>query len=153
MEKEKFLDLINEINKIARLKVIAYKIEEMNEKYDEFIEDFYFIEWLRLSTDLRTSMEEVNNTLVLFEELLEELEIAKYNAEDKLYNKCMMLLMYNKKDLGKIIRNLEDYSDEYIVDVILNFAENNFYEIDEDYFVLEIEKLLQGGQGDDRTRI
>lgn len=153
MEKEKFLDLINEINKIARLKVIAYKIEEMNEKYDEFIEDFYFIEWLRLSTDLRTSMEEVNNTLVLFEELLEELEIAKYNAEDKLYNKCMMLLMYNKKDLGKIIRNLEDYSDEYIVDVILNFAENNFYEIDKDYFVLEIEKLLQGGQGDDRTRI
>lgn len=153
MKKEKILDIINEINKIARLKVIAYKIEEMNEKYDEFIEDFYFIEWLRLSTDLRTSMEEVNNTLVLFEELLEELEIAKYNAEDKLYNKCMMLLMYNKKDLGKIIRNIEDYSDEYIVDVILNFAENNFYEIDEDYFVLEIEKLLQGGQGDDRTRI
>lgn len=153
MEKEKILDIINEINKIARLKVIAYKIEEMNEKYDEFIEDFYFIEWLRLSTDLRTSMEEVNNTLVLFEELLEELEIAKYNAEDKLYNKCMMLLMYNRKDLGKIIRNIEDYSDEYIVDVILNFAENNFYEIDEDYFVLEIEKLLQGGQGDDRTRI
>ena len=25
--------------------------------------------------------------------------------------------------------------------------------IDEEYFVLEIEKLLQGGQGDDRTRI
>ena len=74
-------------------------------------------------------------------------------AEDKLYNKCMMLLLYNKKDLGKIIKNIEDYKDKYIVDVILNFAENNFYEIDEEYFVLEIEKLLQGGQGDDRTRI
>lgn len=153
MEKEKILEIVNEINKIARLKYISFKIEEMNEKYDEFIEDFYFIEWLRLSKDLRTSMEEVNNTLVLFEELLEELEIAKYNAEDKLYNKCMMLLLYNKKDLGKIIKNIEDYKDEHIVDVILNFAENNFYEIDEEYFVLEIEKLLQGGQGDDRTRI
>ena len=153
MEREKILDLINEINKIARLKYISYKIEEMNEKYDEFIEDFYFIEWLRLATDVGASLEEVTNTSVLFEELLEELEIAKYNAEDKLYNKCMMLLLYNKKDLGKIIKNIEDYKDEYIIDVILNFAENNFYEIDEEYFVHEIEKLLQGGQGDDRTRI
>ena len=153
MEREKILDLINEINKIARLKYISYKIEEMNEKYDEFIEDFYFIEWLRLATDVGASLEEVTNTSVLFEELLEELDIAKYNAEDKLYNKCMMLLLYNKKDLGKIIKNIEDYKDEYIIDVILNFAENNFYEIDEEYFVREIEKLLQGGQGDDRTRI
>ena len=153
MEREKILDLINEINKIARLKYISYKIEEMNEKYDEFIEDFYFIEWLRLATDVGASLEEVTNTSVLFEELLEELEIAKYNAEDILYNKCMMLLLYNKKDLGKIIKNIEDYKDEYIIDVILNFAENNFYEIDEEYFVREIEKLLQGGQGDDRTRI
>lgn len=153
MEREKILDLINEINKIARLKYISYKIEEMNEKYDEFIEDFYFIEWLRLATDVGASLEEVTNTSVLFEEMLEELEIAKYNAEDKLYNKCMMLLLYNKKDLGKIIKNIEDYKDEYIIDVILNFAENNFYEIDEEYFVREIEKLLQGGQGDDRTRI
>lgn len=153
MEREKILDLVNEINKIARLKCIYNKIEEMNEKYDEFVEDFYFIEWLRLATDVGASLEEVTNTSVLFEELLEELEIAKYNAEDKLYNKCMMLLLYNKKDLGKIIKNIEDYKDEHIVDVILNFAENNFYEIDEEYFVLEIEKLLQGGQGDDRTRI
>lgn len=153
MEREKILDLVNEINKIARLKCIYSKIEEMNEKYDEFVEDFYFIEWLRLATDVGASLEEVTNTSVLFEELLEELEIAKYNAEDKLYNKCIMLLLYNKKDLGKIIKNIEDYKDEHIVDVILNFAENNFYEIDEEYFALEIEKLLQGGQGDDRTRI
>ena len=153
MEREKILDLVNEINKIARLKCIYSKIEEMNEKYDEFVEDFHFIEWLRLATDVGASLEEVTNTSVLFEELLEELEIAKYNAEDKLYNKCIMLLLYNKKDLGKIIKNIEDYKDEHIVDVILNFAENNFYEIDEEYFALEIEKLLQGGQGDDRTRI
>lgn len=153
MEREKILDLVNEINKIARLKCIYSKIEEMNEKYDEFVEDFYFIEWLRLATDVGASLEEVTNTSVLFEELLEELEIAKYNAEDKLYNKCIILLLYNKKDLGKIIKNIEDYKDEHIVDVILNFAENNFYEIDEEYFALEIEKLLQGGQGDDRTRI
>ena len=153
MEKEKILDLVNEINKIARLKYISYKIEEMNEKYDEFIEDFYFIEWIKLSTNFRTSMEEVNNTLVLFEELLEELEISIYNAEDKLYNKCMILLIYNKRDLGKIIKNLEDYKDEYIANVILNFATNNYYEIDEEYFVLEIERLLQGGQENDRARI
>ena len=153
MEREKILDLVNEINKIARLKCIYNKIEEMNEKYDEFVEVFYFIEWLRLATDVGASLEEVTNTTVLFEELLEELEIAKYNAEDKLYNKCMMLLLYNKTDLGKIIKNIEDYKDEYIVDVILNFEENNLCEIDEEYFVLEIEKLLQGGQGDDRTRV
>lgn len=153
MEREKILDLVNEINKIARLKCIYSKIEEMNEKYDEFVEDFYFIEWLILATDVGASLEEVTNTSVLFEELLEELEIAKYNAEDKLYNKCIMLLLYNKKDLVKIIKNIEDYKDEHIVDVILNFAENNSYEIDEEYFALEIEKLLQRGQGDDRTRI
>ena len=58
MEKEKILDLVNEINKIARLKCIYNKIEEMNEKYDEFVEDFYFIEWLRLATDVGTSLEE-----------------------------------------------------------------------------------------------
>ena len=153
MEREKILDLVNEINKISRLKCIYNKIEEMNEKYDEFVEDFYFIEWLRLATDVGASLEEVTNTSVLFEELLEELEIAKYNAEDKLYNKCMMLLLYNKKDLGKIIKNIEDYKDEHIVDVILNFAKNNFNEIEAEFFVLELRKLLQGGQGDDRTRI
>ena len=111
MEREKILDLVNEINKIARLKCIYSKIEEMNEKYDEFVEDFYFIEWLILATDVGASLEEVTNTSVLFEELLEELEIAKYNAEDKLYNKCIMLLLYNKKDLVKIIKNIEDYKD------------------------------------------
>ena len=153
MEREKILDLINEINKIARLKYISYKIEEMNEKYDEFIEDFYFIEWLRLATDVGTSLEEVTNTSVLFEELLEELEIAILNAQDKLCNKSTRLLMYNKRDLGKIIRNIEDYSDKYIVDVILDFAENNYNEIDAEFFVLELKKILQGGYGDDKTRV
>ena len=125
----------------------------MNEKYDEFVEDFYFIEWLRLATDVGTSLEEVTNTSVLFEELLEELEIAILNAQDKLYNKSTILLMYNKRDLGKIIRNIEDYNDKYIVDVILDFEENNYNEIDAEFFVLELKKLLQGGQGDDKTRV
>jgi len=147
MEREKLSNLINEINKIARLKYISYKIEEMNEKYDEFIEDFYFIEWLRLSTDFRTSMEEVNNTLVLFEELLEEIEIAIYNAEDKVENICNLLLAYNKKDLGNYIKDFELYNDNYIKDTIMNFVENNMYEIDEDYLFFELEKLLEGGMG------
>lgn len=153
MEREKLSNLINEINKVARLKCIYNKIEEMNEKYDEFVEDFYFIEWLRLATDVGTSLEEVTNTSVLFEELLEELEIAIFNAQDKLCNKSTRLLMYNKRDLGKIIRNIEDYSDKYIVDVILDFAENNYNEIDAEFFVLELKKLLQGGHGDDKTRV
>ena len=71
MEKEKFNSLINEINKIARLNILQYKIEKIVEEYDEFIEDFYFIEWLRLSTNNYTEKEELNNTLELFEELLE----------------------------------------------------------------------------------
>ncbi len=79
MEKEKFNSLINEINKIARLNILQYKIEKIVEEYDEFIEDFYFIEWLRLSTNNYTEKEELNNTLELFKELLEEIEIAIFN--------------------------------------------------------------------------
>ena len=60
MEKEKFNSLINEINKIARLNILQYKIEKIVEEYDEFIEDFYFIEWLRLSTNNYTEKEEIN---------------------------------------------------------------------------------------------
>ena len=41
MEKEKLNSLINEINKIARLNILQYKIEKIVEEYDEFIEDFY----------------------------------------------------------------------------------------------------------------
>ena len=62
MEKEKLNSLINEINKIARLNILQYKIEKIVEEYDEFIEDFYFIEWLRLSTNNYTEKEELNNT-------------------------------------------------------------------------------------------
>ena len=153
MEKEKILEIVNEINKIARLNCMYNKIEEIGDNYDEFVEDFYFIEWLRMPTDLGASLDEVINTSVLFDELLEELEMAILNAEDKLYNKCTSLLLYNRKDLGKIIRNIEDYSDNDIINVILNFAKNNYNEIEAEFFVLELRKLLQGGQGDDRTRV
>ncbi len=153
MEKEKILEIVNEINKIARLNCMYNKIEEIGDNYDEFVEDFYFIEWLRMATDLGASLDEVINTSVLFDELLEELEMAIFNAEDKLYNKCRSLLLYNKKDLGKIIRNIEDYSDNDIINVILNFAKNNYNEIEAEFFVLELRKILQGGQGDDRTRV
>ena len=153
MEKEKILEIVNEINKIARLNCMYNKIEEIGDNYDEFVEDFYFIEWLRMATDLGASLDEVINTSVLFDELLEELEMAILNAEDKLYNKCTSLLLYNKKDLGKIIRNIEDYSDNDIINVILNFAKNNFNDIEAEFFVIELRKLLQGGQGDDRTRV
>ena len=153
MERENLNNVINEINKIARLNKIQNKLEIIAEEYDEFIEDFYFIEWLRLSTNHITQKEELNNTIELIEELLEEIEISIFNAEDKLYNNCILLLMYNKKDIGKLIENFEQYTDDYIVDTILNFAYNNFYEIDEEYLLPKLEKLLQGGTDDDRTRI
>lgn len=153
MEKEKILEIVNEINKIARLNCMYSKIEETGEKYDEFVEDFYFIEWLRMATDLGASLDEVINTSVLFDELLEELEVAILNAEDKLYTKCNILLMYNRRDLGRIIRNIEDYKDKDIINVVLNFAKSNYNEIDAEFFVLELKKLLQGGEGDDRARV
>ena len=153
MEKEKFNSLINEINKIARLNILQYKIEKIVEEYDEFIEDFYFIEWLRLSTNNYTEKEELNNTLELFKELLEEIEIAIFNDKDKLNNIYISLLTYNKKDIEKIIKNIEKYSNEYIINSILDFAENNFYEIDAQYFILELEKLIRGGLADDKTRM
>ena len=61
IEKEKFNSLINEINKIAKI------VEE----YDEFIEDFYSIERLSLSTNNYTEKEELNNALELFKKLLQ----------------------------------------------------------------------------------
>lgn len=153
MERENLNNVINEINKIARLNKIQNKLENIAEEYDEFIEDFYFIEWLRISTNHITQKEELNNTIELIEELLEEIEISIFNAEDKLYNNCILLLMYNKKDISKLIENFEKYSDEYIIDIILNFAYSNFYEIDEEYLLLRLEELLQGGTDDDRTGI
>lgn len=50
MEKEKILEIVNEINKIARLNCMYNKIEETGEEYDSLIEDFYFIEWLRMAS-------------------------------------------------------------------------------------------------------
>ena len=64
MYKGKIDKLINEINKIARLKRISYKLENIYEEYDEY---YYFMEWLRMSQDGITQIEEINNMLELFE--------------------------------------------------------------------------------------
>lgn len=148
MEREKINNLINEINKIARLKRMAYKLETIFEEYDEYIEDYYFIEWLRMSQDGITQIEELDNMLELFEQILEELEIAIYNAEDKAEIICNSILAYNKKELGNYINDFEIYNDNYIKEIIMNFIENNMYEIDEDYLFLKLEKMLEGGIGE-----
>lgn len=147
MEREKITNLINEINKIARLKRIESKLESIYEEYDEFIEDYYFLEWLRMSQDGITQVEELNNMLELFEQTLEEIEIAIYNAEDKVEIICNSILAYNKKELGNYIKDFVLYNEIYIKDTIMNFIENNIYEIDEDYLFFELEKLLEGGIG------
>ena len=59
MYKGKIDKLINEINKIARLKRISYKLENIYEEYDEYIEDYYFMEWLRMDTEHVTAMQEI----------------------------------------------------------------------------------------------
>ena len=110
-------------------------------------EDYYFMEWLRMSQDGITQVEELNNMLELFEQILEEIEIAIYNAEDKVDIICNSILAYNKKELGDYINDFELYNDNYIKDTIMNFIENNMYEIDEDYLFIELEKLLEGGIG------
>lgn len=148
MEREKINNLINEINKIARLKRMTYKLETIFEEYDEYIEDYYFMEWLRMSQDGITQIEELNNMLELFEQILEELEIAIYNAEDKAEIICNSILAYNKKELGNYINDFELYNDNYIKEIIMNFIENNMYEIDEDYLFLKLEKMLEGGIGE-----
>lgn len=140
MEREKINNLINEINKIARLKRMAYKLETIFEEYDEYIEDYYFMEWLRMSQDGITQIEELNNMLELFEQILEELEIAIYNAEDKAEIICNSILTYNKKELGNYINDFELYNDNYIKNIIINFIENNMYEVYEDYLFLKLEK-------------
>ena len=76
-----------------------------------------------------------------------------YNAKEKLNDICISLLTYNKEDIEKIIKNIEKYSNEYIINSILGFAENNSYEIDAQYLALELEKLFQGGLVDDKTRM
>lgn len=148
MEREKINNLINEINKIARLKRMSYKLETIFEEYDEYIEDYYFMEWLRMSQDGITQIEELDNMLELFEQILEELEIAIYNAEDKAEIICNSILAYNKKELGNYINDFELYNDNYIKEIIMNFIENNMYEIDEDYLFLKLEKMLEGGIGE-----
>jgi hypothetical protein len=147
MYKGKIDKLINEINKIARLKRISYKLENIYEEYDEYIEDYYFMEWFRISQDGITQIEEINNMIELFEQILEEIEIAIYNAEDKVDIICNSILAYNKNELGNYISDFELYNNKYIKDTIVNFIENNMYEIDEDYLFLELEKLLEGGVG------
>lgn len=147
MYKGKTDKLINEINKIARLKRISYKLENIYEEYDEYIEDYYFMEWLIMSQDGITQIEEINNMIELFEQILEEIEIAIYNAEDKVDIICNSILAYNKTELRNYISDFELYNNKYIKDTIMNFIENNMYEIDEDYLFLELEKILEGGVG------
>ncbi len=144
MYKGKIDKLINEINKIARLKRISYKLENIYEEYDEY---YYFMEWLRMSQDGITQIEEINNMIELFEQILEEIEIAIYNAEDKVDIICNSVLAYNKNELGNYIRDFELYNNKYIKNTMMNFIENNMYEIDGDYLFLELEKLLEGGIG------
>ncbi len=144
MYKGKIDKLINEINKIARLKRISYKLENIYEEYDEY---YYFMEWLRMSQDGITQIEEINNMIELFEQILEEIEIAIYNAEDKVDIICNSVLAYNKNELGNYISDFELYNNKYIKDIMMNFIENNMYEIDGDYLFLELEKLLEGGIG------
>lgn len=152
MYKGKIDKLINEINKIARLKRISYKLENIYEEYDEYIEDYYFMEWFRISQDGITQIEEINNMIELFEQILEEIEIAIYNAEDKVDIICNSILAYNKNELGNYISDFELYNNKYIKDTIVNFIENNMYEIDEDYLFLELEKLLEGGVGQNEKK-
>lgn len=147
MYKGKIDKLINEINKIARLKRISYKLENAYEEYDEYIEDYYFMEWLRMSQDRITQIEEINNMIELFEQILEEIEIVIYNAEDKVDIICNSVLAYNKNELGNYISDFELYNNKYIKDTMMNFVENNMYEIDGDYLFLELKKLLEGGIG------
>ena len=144
MYKGEIDKLINEINKIARLKRISYKLENIYEEYDEY---YYFMEWLRMSQDGITQIEEINNMIELFEQILEEIEIAIYNAEDKVDIICNSVLAYNKNELGNYISDFELYNNKYIKDIMMNFIENNMYEIDGDYLFLELEKLLEGGIG------
>ena len=114
MYKGKIDKLINEINKIARLKRISYKLENIYEEYDEYIEDYYFMEWFRISQDGITQIEEINNMIELFEQILEEIEIAIYNAEDKVDIICNSILAYNKNELGNYISDFELYNNKYI---------------------------------------
>ena len=93
------------------------------------------------------SENEMNEIFSIKNNQIEELEIAIYNAEDKVDIICNSILAYNKKELGEYINDFELYNDNYIKDTIMNFIENNMYEIDEDYLFLELEKLLEGGIG------
>ena len=147
MYKGKIDKIINEINKIARLKRMEYKLEKICEEYDEYVEDYYFMEWLRMLQDGITQIEELNNMLELFEQILEEIEIVIYNAEDKVEIICNLLLAFNKEELRINIKDFDLYNENYIKDTIMNFVKNNMYEIDEDYLFLELEKLLEGGIG------
>lgn len=85
--------------------------------------------------------------LELFEQILEEIEIAIYNAEDKVKIICNSLLVFDKEELRNYINEIELYNDNYIKNIIINFVRNNMYEIDEDYLFLKLEKLLEGGIG------
>ena len=69
------------------------------------------MEWLKISQDGITQVEELNNMLELFEQILEEIEIAIYNAEDKVDIICNSILAYNKKELGDYINDFELYKD------------------------------------------
>ena len=147
MYKGKIDKIINEINKIARLKRMEHKLEKICEECDEYVEDYYFMEWLIMLQDGITQREELNNMLELFEQILEEIEIAIYNAEDKVEIICNSLLAFNKEELRINIKDFDLYNENYIKDTIMNLVKNNMYEIDEDYLFLELEKLLEGGIG------
>ena len=137
------LDIENK--RFAKQMVNGYSVEEVDDFLDELTVEYS--KNYKEVNELRTKVEELNNMLELFEQILEEIEIAIYNAEDKVDIICNSILAYNKKELGEYINDFELYNDNYIKDTIMNFIENNMYEIDEDYLFLELEKLLEGGIG------
>ena len=63
MEKEKILEIVNEINKIARLNCMYNKIEEIGEKYDSESDYASIKRWvIHKIEELERRYKKINNT-------------------------------------------------------------------------------------------
>lgn len=133
MDKGIINKVVREINKLARERNIMHELYNIEENFDEFIEDYYFVNWIKRNYE--DEYEEFIFNIQEAEDRLDDIIEEQIEKTMKMFN---VMLIYNKDD----ILIFQKYSKADIEKAFLEFIECNDFEIEENYLFEEIENIL-----------
>ena len=133
MDKGIINKVVREINKLARERNIMHEIYNIEENFDEFIEDYYFVNWIQ-----RNYEDEYKEFIFNVQEAEDRLDDIIEEQIEKTMKMINVMIIYNKND----ILMLQKYSKADIEKAFLEFIECNDFEIEENYLFEEMENIL-----------